>query len=93
MDFVKGLGDTYGTPEVAVDGIGRVEICHDRVRVTLIRSSSHDGMCVSQPALCVVWTLAAWRACAAEFMLMHQIVAEGHEPTILDTVLTAALHH
>jgi hypothetical protein len=93
MDFVKGLGDTYGTPEVAVDGIGRVEVCHDRIRVTLIRSSNHDGTQDSQPAVCVIWTVAAWRACANEFALMHQIVAEGRDPTILDTVLMAALHH
>jgi hypothetical protein len=92
MDFVKGLGDTANTLEVPVDGIGRVELYCGRARVTLIRASLQDGALVVQPAVCVVWTVTAWRACQAEFALMHKLVSTGIAPVSDLMDVTALLH-
>jgi hypothetical protein len=92
MDFVKGLGDTANTLEVPVDGIGRVELYCDRARVTLVRASLHDGVVIMQPAICVVWTVAAWKACRLEFELMHKLVSTGIAP-VCDLIDGASLHH
>jgi hypothetical protein len=92
MDFVKDLGDTSNTLEVPVDGIGRVELYCGRARVTLVRASlQRDGL-VMQPAICVVWTVAAWRACHNEFALMHKLVSDGVAP-VADLLRPALLHH
>lgn len=77
MDFVEGLGDTTNTLEVPVDRIGRVEIYCDRVRVTLARASVQNDAIIIQPAVCIVWTVAAWRSCHADFAEMHRLVTEG----------------
>ncbi len=92
MDFVKGLGDTANTLEIPVDGIGRVELYCDRARVTLIRASMCDGAVIMQPAVCVVWTVAAWRACRLEFELMHKLVNAGIAP-VSELMDGAALRH
>lgn len=52
MDFVKGLGDTSGAMEIAVDGLGRWEILDDRIRLTLITIRGD----MPAPAVCLVWT-------------------------------------
>lgn len=60
MELVKELGEAGDVMEVPVDGIGRFEIYHGRVRVTLTRVIERNGVSREAPCLTLVWSAQAW---------------------------------
>jgi hypothetical protein len=60
MELVQNLGDNYDVQELAVDGIGRIEVHKGRVRITLMRVSFKNGVQCEDAAISLVWSAAAF---------------------------------
>lgn len=90
MDFVEGLGDTSGTLEIAVDGLGRWEILNDRVRLTLVTIRGE----VPAPAVCLVWTKVGLAKQRGHYSLLYDLLcsSRGAEPE-LSVAAGSLLHH
>lgn len=88
MDFVKGLGDTSGTLEIAVDGLGRWEILNDRIRLTMV--TIRDDM--PAPAVCLVWTKAGLSRNRRHYDLLNDLLCGRiAEPELF--AVASALNH
>lgn len=89
MDFVEGLGDTNGALEIAVDALGRWEILHDRVRLTLITIRDN----APTPAVCLVWTKAGLARNRRHYDLLNDLLCGRITEPELRATAGGVLHH
>lgn len=89
MDFVEGLGDTSGTLEIAVDGLGRWEILNDRIRLTLITIRGN----APAPAVCLVWTKVGLANNRRHYDMLNDLLCGRVAEPELSVVARSLLHH
>jgi len=75
MDLQEELTEGTGVMEIAVDGLGRVEVHNGRVRITLTRTFERRGKLITVPAITVVWTVEAWLAAQLPYAQIRALVA------------------
>jgi hypothetical protein len=83
MDIAQNLTEATNIPEMAVDGIGRLEVHKGRMRVTLMRIVMKDGQQIEEACISLVWSVAAWMDCQATLAQMRSVImAMPPEPEI-----------
>lgn len=91
MELVQNLNENCDIAELAVDGVGRIELYKGRVRVTLMRVCLKNGVQCEEAAISLVWTATAWlEALAATAQVRAMVSTKGLDA--VGTVLSVVAH-